>query len=155
MLAKINTNLEYRRIWWQKSSSEVRVKWRHLRKNRKNLKMNIFIGRMCVHAKSLQSCSTLCNRMDCSPPGSSVHGILQARTLEYVAMPHFRGSSQSRDRIRVSYVSCIAGRFFTIWATLSQLTLSIDNIGILIYKSISFRSFIQTDHFAWTWSTLT
>ena len=42
---------------------------------------------VCVHAKSLQSCLTLCNPMDCSPPGSSVHGILQSRVLEWVAMP--------------------------------------------------------------------
>ena len=48
----------------------------------------------CVRAKSLQLCPTLCNPMDCSPPGSSVHGILQARTLEWVAMPSYRGSSQ-------------------------------------------------------------
>ena len=40
---------------------------------------------MCVHTQSLQSCPTLCDPMDCSPPGSSVHGILQARTLEWVA----------------------------------------------------------------------
>ena len=44
-------------------------------------------------AKSLQSCLTLCNPMDCSPPGSSVHGILQARKLEWVAMPSSRGFS--------------------------------------------------------------
>ena len=41
-----------------------------------------------MHARSLQSCPTLCNRMDCSPPGSSVHGVLQARILEWVACPH-------------------------------------------------------------------
>ena len=41
---------------------------------------------VCVHAKSLQLCPTLCNPMDCSPPGSSIHGILQARTLEWVAV---------------------------------------------------------------------
>ena len=41
----------------------------------------------CMHAKLLQSCLTLCNPMDCSPPGSSVHGILQARILEWVAQP--------------------------------------------------------------------
>ena len=52
--------------------------------------------------------------MDCSLPGSSVHGILQARILERVAIPFSRGSSQSRDWIRVS---CIAGEFFTVWAT--------------------------------------
>ena len=47
----------------------------------------------CMGAKSLQSCPTLCDPMDCSPPGSSVHGILQARILEWVAMPSSRGSS--------------------------------------------------------------
>ena len=45
---------------------------------------------MCVHARSLQSCPTLCDPMDCSLPGSSVSGILQARTLEWVAMPASR-----------------------------------------------------------------
>ena len=48
---------------------------------------------MYMHAKSLQLCPTLCNPMDCSPPGSSVHGILQARILEWVAISSSRGSS--------------------------------------------------------------
>ena len=47
-----------------------------------------------MHAKSLQSCPTLCNPMDCSPPGSSVHGILQARILEWVPISLSTGSSQ-------------------------------------------------------------
>ena len=52
---------------------------------------------VCVHACSvIQSCLTLCDPMDCSPPASSVHGILQARTLEWAAMPSSRGSSQFR-----------------------------------------------------------
>ena len=58
-----------------------------------------------VHAKSLQSCPTQCNPLDCSPPGSSVHGILQARILEWVAMPSSRGSSRPRDRTRESPVA--------------------------------------------------
>ena len=61
----------------------------------------------CMRAKSLQSCPTLFDPMDCSPPGSSAHGILQAKILEWVAMPSSRGSSQPRDRTSVSYVSCI------------------------------------------------
>ena len=61
----------------------------------------------CVHAKSLQSCLTLCDHMDYSLPGSSVHGILQARILEWVAMPSSRGSSQSRDRTHLFYVFCV------------------------------------------------
>ena len=60
-----------------------------------------------------QLCPTLCFA-DCSFPGSSVHGIFQARTLEWLAIPFSRGSSQTRNWIRVS---CIAGRFFTVWAT--------------------------------------
>ena len=58
--------------------------------------------------------SNSCNPMDCSPPGSSVHGILQARILKWVGIPFSRGSSWPRDQTRVS---CIAGRFFTIWVT--------------------------------------
>ena len=59
---------------------------------------------MCVQAKSLQWCMTLCDPIDCSPPGSSVHGILQARILECVAMPSSRESSQPRDQTRVSWL---------------------------------------------------
>ena len=55
--------------------------------------------------------STLCDPMDCSPPGSSAHGILQARILEWVAFPFSRGFSQPRHQTQVS---CIAGRFFTL-----------------------------------------
>ena len=57
--------------------------------------------------------------MDCSLPGSSVHGILQARILEWVAMPFSRGSSQPRDWTQVY---CIAGEFLTIWATSEAVT---------------------------------
>ena len=66
-----------------------------------------------IHAELLQSCPTLCDPMDCSPPGSSVHGILQARILEWVAMPFSRRSSRPRDQTRVSCVSCTASRLFT------------------------------------------
>ena len=61
----------------------------------------------CMHDKMLQLCPTLCNLMDCSPPGSSVPGILQARILEWVAGPSSRGSFQPRDWTWVSCVSCI------------------------------------------------
>ena len=74
--------------------------------------------RSCMHAKSLQSCPALCNRMDCSPPGSSVHVILQGRILEWSAMPFSRGPSQSRDGTCVSPTSpALAGRFFSTSAT--------------------------------------
>ena len=64
---------------------------------------------MCMRAPSHQSCPTLCDPLHCSPPGSSVHGIFQARIMEWVAVSFSRGSSQPRDR---SHVPCIAGRFF-------------------------------------------
>ena len=54
-----------------------------------------------------------CHPMDCSPPVSSVHEILQARILEWVAVPSSRGPSPSRDRIRVSYVSCTDRQVFS------------------------------------------
>ena len=65
----------------------------------------------CVCAKSLQLCLTLCEPMHCSPPGSSVNGILQARILNWVAMPSSRRSSPARDGTHVSCGSSIAGRF--------------------------------------------
>ena len=63
--------------------------------------------------KFAQSCLTLCKPMDCSPPGSSVYGILQARRLGWVAIPFSRGSSWARDW---TWVSCITCKFFTVWA---------------------------------------
>ena len=66
----------------------------------------------CLPSLSLSalSCLTLCDPLDCSPPGPSVHGILQARVLEWVAVPPFRESSRPRDW---TGFSSIAGRFFT------------------------------------------
>ena len=61
-----------------------------------------------------QLCPTLCNPINCNPPGSSVHGILQARILEWVAIPCSRGFSGFGDWTRESFT---AGRFFTVWAT--------------------------------------
>ena len=69
------------------------------------------------------SCVWLDDPMDCSPPGSSVHGILQARILKWVAMPSSKGSSQPkgfsspRNRTYISCVSSVAGEFVTFWAT--------------------------------------
>ena len=70
-----------------------------------------------MHAKSLQLCLHLCSPMGCSPPGSCVHEILQARIQEWGAMPASRGSSRPRDWACVSYVPCIEGGFFTPCAT--------------------------------------
>ena len=66
------------------------------------------------------SCPTLCNPMDCSPPGSSVHVILQARILEWVAIPFSRRSSWPKGWTWASHVAC---KFLTFWATGEALTL--------------------------------
>ena len=77
-----------------------------------------------------QACPILWDPMDCSPQGSSVHEILQARILEWVAIPFSRGSSRPRDWTQVS---CIAGRFFTTWTTKPRKP----NCAAANYKEIS------------------
>ena len=68
----------------------------------------------CLSAKS---CPTLCKPLDCSPPGSSVYGISQARILEWVTISFSRGSLQPRDWTRISCVSCIDRWVLYHWAT--------------------------------------
>ena len=87
-----------------------------------------------MHVQSLKLCLTLCNPMDYSSLGSSVHGLLQARMLACIAMPSSRDSSQPRDWTCVSCVSCIVGGFFTDWAT---------GKAICIYKHIHVYKYIH------------
>ena len=72
------------------------------------------LGESKSESEVAQWCPTLCDPMDCSLPGSSLHGILQARVLEWVAISFSRGSSWPRDQTRVSR---IPGRCFNLWAT--------------------------------------
>ena len=67
-----------------------------------------------IESKVVHSCPVLCDPLDGSPPGSSVHWIFQARIMKWVAIPFSRGFSRPRYQIQVS---CITGGFFTIWAT--------------------------------------
>ena len=83
--------------WWAQSGGRVQ-------KRLKELEEQVQVAQLCL---------TLCNHLDCA-----VHGILQARILEWVAFPFSRRSSQSRDQTQVSH---IAGRFFTSWATREAL----------------------------------
>ena len=69
---------------------------------------------VCVCVWITQLCPALCDPMNCSLPGFSVHGTLQAGILEWIAIPFSRGSSQPRNR---TLVSCITDRLFTVWAT--------------------------------------
>ena len=74
--------------------------------------------RVCVCVcMCAQSCLTFCDSRDSSPPGSSVHGIFQARVLEWVVISYFRRSSQPRDRTHVSCISCIGRWVLYHWAT--------------------------------------
>ena len=79
------------------------------------LKWHLHVKQNCVYCcfSVTKPCPTHCDPMDCSPPGSPVHGILQARILEWVAMLSSRESYQPRNWTQVSR---IAGEFFTIWA---------------------------------------
>ena len=72
-----------------------------------NHSLSQYMSDILLPAKSLQSCLTLCNPRDCSLPGSSVHGNLQARLLEGVAMPSSRGYSRPKDWTYIFYISCI------------------------------------------------
>ena len=100
---------------------------------------NMYTGEV-KWSEAAQSCPTLCNPMVYSPLGSSVHEILQARVLEWVAIPFSRGSSQPRDRTQVSR---IAGRHFNLWATREALWwcmiyvfLWLTSLSIIICRSI-------------------
>ena len=73
---------------------------------------SVISGSLC--ALVMQSCPTLCNPTDCSPPSSSAHGILQARILKWTAIPFSRGSCRPRDQ---ALFSCVVGTFFAMWAT--------------------------------------
>ena len=81
----------------------------------------------CVRTKLLQSCPTLCDPLDCSPPGSSVHGILQARTPEWVAISSPKGSFPPRDQTRISSVS-FTGR----WVVYRHLGNPISTFNVLV-----------------------
>ena len=76
--------------------------------------LELQFSHLCMRAKSLQSCSIVCDPMDYSPPGFSVHGILPARTLEWVAISFSMGSSWSRDW---NHIFCIGRQIFYHWAT--------------------------------------
>ena len=104
---------------------------------------------MCVCVKLFQACPTLCCPMDCSLPGSSVHGILQARILEWVAIPSSRGSFPPRDRTHISCDFCSAGRFFNHQATGSPLLMHTQ-----LLFSISFAPFLSSTRPYNVWSLL-
>ena len=96
-----------------KFQHDLNIKW--LNEIIVNFLENTLVMMWSRHA---QSCLTLCDPMDCSTPGSSVHGIFQARILKWVAISSSRGSFRPKDQAHISCVSCIADEFPTPWALL-------------------------------------
>ena len=86
---------------------------------------------VCVCVLVTQSCVTLQDPLHCSLPGSSVHGILKVRILEWVAIPFAKGSSQPGNWTQVS---CPVSRFFTIWAEKSYLNKIGRGYGMALYR---------------------
>ena len=98
-----------------------------------------------------QSCPTLWDPMDCSPSGSAIHGILQARVLEWVAISFSRSSSQPMDWTRVS---CIVGRCFTISATTEvqpQAKFILIHCFILLRRVRLMKALLYIYTFNWWW----
>ena len=98
---------------------------------------SIILLYMCLVA---QSCLTICDLVNCSPSGSSVHGILQARILEWVAISFSRKSSLSRDQ---THVSCIAGGLFILWAIRD---IEWVNNEVLFYSTGTYIKYSATHH---------
>ena len=105
-----------------------------------------------MYSKVAQLCPTLCDPVDCSLPGSSVHGIFQAIVLEWVAISFSRGSSQPRTRTQVS---CIVDRCFTIWATREAIFLKkLISINEWKKKNVNIHSINYSLSFSFTYETL-
>ena len=148
-------------FWANKSSSTTRIN--HLRGGREPQKpphplpsldgaWQLAGSKSREETEVAQPFLTLFDPVDCSLPGSSVHGILQARILEWVAISFSRGSSQPRDWICVSR---IAGRLFTIWATRespSPEILTINKPQCCCFFFFNASSYLEKVHAAITWS---
>ena len=108
-----------------------------------NSNKNINLWQPCVCMLSHFNCVWLCHPMDCGQPGSSIYGILLARILEWVAMPFYKISSQSRDQTHVSCSSCTSGRFFTA-----------EPLGKAIYDNLNHSKYNYFNESTWKSSHL-
>ena len=112
------------------TSSRLSVAMNLVSKMRIITKLQV-LSQLCC-AQSLQLCPILCNPMDCSLPGSFVHGILQARIVEWIAMSSSKWSTQPRNRTHISGISCIADGFFTCrvtWEAVSTVLIVLKSMG--------------------------
>ena len=134
---------------WLRESQQCLPKWRYYSSSQ-NFDCLLLLSKIYKNKRKVkwseiaQSCPTICDPVDCSPPGSSIHGTLQARTREWVAISFSRGSFWPRDRTQVP---CIAGRCFNLWATRERLS----NSNICNFYSKTLCSQISE---AWAWEGL-
>ena len=105
---------------------------------------------LCMCAKLLQFYPTLCDPVDCRPPGSSVPGIFQATILEWVAVLSFRGSSQPRDQTQVSHISCSGRWLLYHWGHLGSIVqespkekCQVSFLALCTWKFMSWRSYSE------------
>ena len=110
-------------------------------------KYSIYEGLSFTWSEVAQSCPTLCNPMDCSLPGSSVHGIFQATVLEWIAISFSRGSSWPRDWTQVSY---IVDTRFTVWATREVIhSFNSACVDIYVLSKYEYASFVTCTPGPW------
>ena len=104
--------------------------WGYIRPGSINGKGNgLGVEFKCIRCWKAESCPTLCDHMDCSPPGSSVLGISQTRIVEWVANSFSRGSSQPKDQTCVSCIPCIGRWILYCWATWEAINKCIQGVG--------------------------
>ena len=130
IVSRISEPPSYKRLYLETVCDEYKTFWHGIHMTEKNMCIFYFtltLSTWKVKVKLVQSCPTLCNPMNCSLPGSSVHGDSPGKNTG-VAVPFSMGSSQLRDWIWVSCVSCIAGGFFTVWATREALKKMEENV---------------------------
>ena len=113
------------------------------------LEATMFRGR--CESEVAQSCPTLCDHMDCSLPGSSVHGIFLTIVLEWIAISFSRGSSRRRDRTQVS---CIAVRGFNLWSTRDlirclQIGCTGDHLSSMEFWELTKKMVVEHDQWHW------
>ena len=120
MPAGFSLSLMCRSWWWCRGTQACNQEMLWLIKNLESLGQSIITPlHLWKESEMLitQSCPTLWDPMDCNPSGSSAYGILQARILEWIAIPFSRGYSWPRDRTHISCSPCMAGKFFITSAT--------------------------------------
>ena len=144
------------RLWGCTDSDMTEATWQQQQQQRYLYPWTSFLLlTLCVYSVA-QSCPTHCDPLDCSPPGSSVHGVFQARILEWVVFSFSMGSSQPRGRTHVTPSPALAIRFFTAAppGKLSLLTL-FPHLHVLSHSYLTWKPFsLRTHTFPALWQII-